>query len=98
MDEASLKNLARLIRYYILISTTAAGSGHPTTSMSAADLLTVFFFKYLRADLDNPANSGNDRVIFSKGHASPLFYALYAASLRPGSGQAGILTEEELLK
>ena len=90
MDEASLKNLAKLIRYYILISTTAAGSGHPTTSMSATDLMAVLFFKYLRADLDDAKNPANDRVIFSKGHASPLFYALYAA--------AGKLSEEELLK
>ncbi len=85
-----MSDLARLIRYYILISTTAAGSGHPTTSMSAADLMTVLFFKYLRADLDDPNNPANDRVIFSKGHASPLFYALYAA--------AGKLTEQDLLK
>ncbi|MBI5619400.1 transketolase [Candidatus Gottesmanbacteria bacterium] len=90
MEKSALENLARLIRYYILISTTAAGSGHPTTSLSATDLMTVLFFKYLRADLNDPQNPTNDRVIFSKGHASPLLYALYAA--------AGKVTEKELLK
>ncbi len=89
MTEGNLQKLARLIRYFILISTTAAGSGHPTTSMSATDLMTVLFFNYLRYDLDNTQNPVNDRVIFSKGHASPLFYAIYAA--------AGKVTEKELL-
>lgn len=90
MDTATLTKLATLVRYFILTSTTAARSGHPTTSLSATDLMTTLFFTYLRADLDNPNNPANDRVIFSKGHASPLFYALYAA--------AGKITEEELLK
>jgi len=86
----NLENLARLIRYYILKSTTAAGSGHPTSSMSATDIMTVLFFNnHFKAELDNPQNPNNDRLIFSKGHASPLFYALYAA--------AGHVTEEELM-
>ncbi len=84
-----LTHLATLVRYYILRSTTKARSGHPTTSLSAADLMTALFFGgFLKADLKNPASSNNDRVIFSKGHASPLFYALYAA--------AGVVSEEEL--
>ena len=68
--------------------TTNAGSGHPTSSLSAVELLTTLFFKYLRYDLENPKHAGNDRVIFSKGHASPLYYALYAA--------AGALTQKDL--
>jgi transketolase len=88
MEKAALQKLTRLIRYYILTITTKAGSGHPTSSLSAVELLTTLFFKYLRYDLKNPKNSGNDRVIFSKGHASPLYYALYAA--------AGALTQQDL--
>jgi transketolase len=88
MDDASLQKLFSLIRYYILTITTHAGSGHPTSSLSAVELMTVLFFKYLRYDLTNPKHAGNDRVIFSKGHASPLYYALYAAG--------GVLSEKDL--
>lgn len=68
---------AKLLRKWILVSTTEAGSGHPTSSMSSADLGTVLFDKYFRYDTSNPLNPDNDRFILSKGHASPLFYALY---------------------
>jgi transketolase len=86
----NLPALAKLIRYYILTSTTAAGSGHPTSSLSATDLMTSLMFGgCFKFDLDNPENLANDRLIFSKGHASPLFYALYAA--------AGKISEEELM-
>jgi transketolase len=85
---AALTDLSRLVRRHILVSTTEAGSGHPTSSLSAADLMTVLFFKYLRADLDRPEHPNNDRVIFSKGHAAPLLYALYAA--------AGVLSEADM--
>lgn len=88
MDRQCLIHLASLIRYYCLTSSTTAGSGHPTSSLSAVDLMTTLFFKYLRYDTSNPQNPVNDRVIFSKGHASPLFYALYAA--------AGVIPEAEL--
>jgi transketolase len=85
-----LEGLARLIRYYSLVSTTEAGSGHPTSSLSAADLMTgLLFGGTFRSDLDDPAHPNNDRLIFSKGHASPLFYAVWAA--------AGKVTEKELL-
>lgn len=85
-----LKKLSALIRYFILVSTTAAGSGHPTSSLSAVDLMAVLMFGGIfRFDLDNPFYHGNDRLIFSKGHASPLLYALYAT--------AGKISEEELL-
>ena len=85
-----LEGLARLIRYYSLVSTTEAGSGHPTSSLSAADLMTgLMFGGTFRFDLDKPLHPNNDRLIFSKGHASPLFYSLWAA--------AGVVSERELL-
>lgn len=85
-----MEKLAKLVRYHILTSTTAAGSGHPTSSLSATDVLAgLFFGGHYRFDLDNPENPGNDRLIFSKGHASPLFYSLYAA--------AGKVSGEEML-
>src|SRR3989344_1864121 len=87
-DFDKLEKLAKLVRYYILRMTTKAGSGHPTSSLSATDLAVALFFNHLRFDLENPQNPANDRVIFSKGHASPLLYALYAA--------AGVLTEKDL--
>ena len=86
----NLEKLAKLIRYYILASTTEAGSGHPTSSLSATDLMAALLFGGLfRFDLEQPEHPNNDRLIFSKGHASPLFYALWAA--------AGKVTEQELL-
>jgi transketolase len=85
-----LEKLAKLIRYFILVSTTEAGSGHPTSSLSATDLMTALLFGgFFRFDVKDPGHPNNDRLIFSKGHASPLFYALWAA--------AGRVTEEELL-
>ena len=85
-----LEGLARLIRYYSLVSTTEAGSGHPTSSLSAADLMAgLLFGGSFRFDLDDPRYPNNDRLIFSKGHASPLFYAIWAA--------AGKVSEKVLL-
>lgn len=90
MNGEKLKKLAKLIRYYILLSTTKAGSGHPTSSLSATELMTALFFGGIfRFDTDDPMHPNNDRLIFSKGHASPLFYAQWAA--------AGKIAEEELL-
>jgi transketolase len=89
-DIAKLEKIAKLIRYFILASTTEAGSGHPTSSLSATDLMTGLLFSGIfRFDLDRPGHPNNDRLIFSKGHASPLFYALWAA--------AGRVTREELM-
>lgn len=86
----NLGKLSKLIRYYILLMTTTAGSGHATSSLSAVELMvSLLFGGIFKADLDDPKNPVNDRLIFSKGHASPLFYALYAA--------AGKLTEKDLL-
>lgn len=88
MDNTSLQSLASLIRLFILEITHRAGSGHPTSSFSSVDLMTVLFFEYLKFDTAHPERIDNDRVIFSKGHASALFYSIYAA--------AGVLTEKEL--
>ncbi|MBI2621291.1 MAG: transketolase [Candidatus Levybacteria bacterium] len=86
----NLEKLARLVRYYCLLSTSAAGSGHLTSSLSAADLITVLFFGgFFRFDPKAVDFPNNDRIIFSKGHASPLLYALWAA--------AGELSEDDLL-
>jgi transketolase len=70
-------------------SSAAANSGHPTSSMSAADLIAVLADKYLRYDFDAPDDPRNDHLIFSKGHASPLVYSLFKA--------AGAITDDELL-
>ena len=67
MNQKTLLELAKLVRYYILISTTEAGSGHPTSSLSATDLMTVLMFGgFLKADLNNPEYNNNDRLIFLK--------------------------------
>jgi transketolase len=81
--------LAAQLRVDSIRSTTAAGSGHPTSSMSAADLMAVLLANYLRYDWAHPHAPNNDRLIFSKGHATPLLYALHKA--------AGAITDEELL-
>jgi len=79
MNNRKLKEIAKLLRYYILTSTTAAGSGHPTSSLSAVELMTALMFDgHFKFDAGNPKNPNNDRLIFSKGHASPLFYSLWA--------------------
>lgn len=67
---AHLEELAKLVRYYILVSIKQAGSGHPTSSLSAADLMVGLMFggKY-RYFVDEPRHPNNDRLIFSKGHA-----------------------------
>ncbi len=83
------RELGQQLRVDSVRASAAAESGHPTSSMSAADLMAVLLDKYFRYDFDNPRNPGNDHLIFSKGHASPLLYALYKA--------AGAISDEELL-
>lgn len=78
--ELSLQQKANIIRKWSMISTTEAGSGHPTSCMSAADIMAVLFDKFYSFDLQNIQNLYNDRLIFSKGHAAPLLYTLYALS------------------
>jgi transketolase len=84
-----LKELAQQLRVDSIRSSTAAGSGHPTSSLSAADLLAVLLARHLRYDFDSPDLETADHLIFSKGHASPLLYALLKA--------AGAITDQELL-
>jgi transketolase len=81
--------LAQQLRVDSVRSSTSAGSGHPTSSMSAADLLAVLVGRHLRYDWDDPANPANDHLIFSKGHASPLLYSVYKA--------VGVVSDDELM-
>uniref|UniRef100_I2PXV0 Transketolase n=1 Tax=Desulfovibrio sp. U5L TaxID=596152 RepID=I2PXV0_9BACT len=81
MDLDALQAICRRIRHDILTATTEAGSGHPTSSLSGVELMAGLLFGGLfRFDADRPDRPDNDRLIFSKGHASPLFYALWAAA------------------
>lgn len=75
---AALQAKANLLRIHSIRMTTKAGSGHPTTCLSAADLVAGLFFHALRYEVSNPRHPLNDRVIFSKGHAAPLLYAAWA--------------------
>ena len=83
------RELARQLRVDAVRSSSAAGSGHPTSSLSAADLMAVLVSKYLRYDFGTPDDPRNDHLIFSKGHASPLLYAIYKA--------AGAISDDEML-
>lgn len=88
-NETQLEELNKLIRYWIITMTTTAGSGHPSSSMSGVELMSTLFFKgFLRYDPKKPESINNDRIIFSKGHAAPLYYAMWAA--------AGEIEAEEL--
>ncbi len=89
IDLSTAGELAQQLRVDSVRSSTSAGSGHPTSSMSAADLLAVLVGRHLRYDWDDPANPGNDHLIFSKGHASPLLYSVYKA--------VGVVSDEELM-
>jgi transketolase len=88
-DLALAAELAQQLRVDSVRSSTSAGSGHPTSSMSAADLLAVLVSRHLRYDWDQPDHPGNDHLIFSKGHASPLLYSIYKA--------VGVVSDEELM-
>ena len=85
----ALHDVAQQLRVDGIRASTKAGSGHPTSSMSAADIMAVLAARHLRYDFANPTNPNNDHLIFSKGHASPLLYPLYKA--------AGAITDEELM-
>jgi len=74
----ALKAMGQLLRRHCVETTTLAGSGHPTTCMSAADIVATLFFTTLRYDVPNPENPLNDRFVLSKGHAAPLLYAVWA--------------------
>jgi len=89
IDLAEAAELAAQLRVDSVRSSTSAGSGHPTSSMSAADLLAVLIGRHLRYDWDSPRSDANDHLIFSKGHASPLLYSIYKA--------VGVVSDEELM-
>ncbi|HEY7525909.1 MAG TPA: transketolase [Candidatus Limnocylindria bacterium] len=88
-EQNQWRELGQQLRVDSIRSSSAAGSGHPTSSMSAADLMAVLISKYLHYDFGSPQDARNDHLIFSKGHASPLLYAIYKA--------AGAITDEEML-
>ena len=86
----SLRGIASQLRIHSIAATTAAGSGHPTSCCSAADLVAALFFGHMRYDPKNPHYHNNDRFILSKGHAAPLLYAAWA--------ETGLFPVEDLLK
>jgi transketolase len=88
-DKEFLQQLAAQLRIDSIRCTTEAGSGHPTSGMSAADLMAVLFAKYLKYDWNNPEHPNNDSLIFSKGHACPVLYAAYKA--------AGAISDDEMM-
>jgi len=88
-DLELLKGIANQLRIHSINATTAAGSGHPTSCLSAADLTAALFFGHMRYDAKNPHYHNNDRFILSKGHAAPLLYALWA--------ETGLFPVEHLL-
>ncbi len=90
IDIESLKGIANQLRIHSIAATTAAGSGHPTSCCSAADLVAALFFGHMRYDPKNPHYYNNDRFILSKGHAAPLLYAAWA--------ETGLFPVEDLLK
>src|SRR5687767_3801394 len=88
MEERELwQELGQQLRVDAVRASAKAASGHPTSSMSAADLAAVLLAKHFRYDFEQPKSPANDRIVFSKGHASPLVYGLFRA--------AGVLSEEE---
>ncbi|HKS39692.1 MAG TPA: transketolase, partial [Blastocatellia bacterium] len=74
----ALEAMGNRLRIHSIVATSEAGSGHPTTCMSAADLASAVFFYAMRYDVANPKNPLNDRFVLSKGHAAPLLYAAWA--------------------
>ena len=88
-DSDFRRELGQQLRVDSVRSSAAAGSGHPTSSMSAADLMAVLIDGHLKLDYAHPKNPANDHLIFSKGHASPLYYAVLKA--------VGAIDDEELL-
>lgn len=85
-----LEDQATRLRIDSIRATTAAGSGHPTSCASCAEIVSTLFFNVLRYDPKNPRNPANDIFILSKGHAAPILYAAWA--------EAGLFPREELLK
>ena len=86
----TLCGIANQLRIHSIAATTAAGSGHPSSCCSAADLMAALFFGHMRYDPKNPHYANNDRFILSKGHAAPLLYAAWA--------ETGLFPATDLLK
>ncbi len=86
---STLQTIASRLRVHSLRSTSEAGSGHPTSFLSAAELVSAVFFHAMRFDPADPANPNNDRFVLSKGHAAPVLYAALA--------EAGVWPTESLL-
>ena len=86
----ALQNKATTLRIESVRATSEAGSGHPSSCCSAADIVATLFFSVMRYDPKNPKHPNNDRFILSKGHAAPLLYAAWA--------EAGLFDKKELLK
>jgi transketolase len=84
-----IRELAQQLRVDSIRCSTSAGSGHPTSSMSAADLMAVLLTRHFRYDWQRPDDPANDHLIFSKGHASPLLYSMFKA--------AGVVSDDELM-
>jgi transketolase len=84
-----IRALGQQLRVDSIRCSTSAGSGHPTSSMSAADLMAVLLVRHFRYDWQRPDNPANDHLIFSKGHASPLLYSMFKA--------VGVISDDELM-
>lgn len=84
-----LKNIATRLRIESIKATSEAGTGHPTTCMSSADVVAALFFAEMRYDPANPRHERADRFVLSKGHAAPLLYAAWA--------EAGVIERADLL-
>src|SRR5438445_3926006 len=84
-----IRELGQQLRVDSIRASATAGSGHPTSSMSAADLMAVLITRYFHYDWNDPKQPNNDHLIFSKGHASPLLYAIFRA--------VGVISDDELL-
>src|SRR3954453_15869722 len=89
MDASQWVELGQQLRVDSVRASAAAGSGHPTSSMSAADLIAVLIAEHLRFDVDRPDDPNNGHGVFSKGHASPLEYSMLKA--------VGVIDDDELL-
>jgi len=86
---SALKNIATRLRIDSVLATSEAGTGHPSTCCSMAELMAALFFAEMRYDVADPRNEDNDRFVLSKGHAAPILYAAWA--------EAGIIPRDQLL-
>ena len=84
----ALRNIATRLRIESVRATSEAGSGHPTSCCSAAEIMAALFFGQMRFDPGDPGNEENDRFVLSKGHAAPVLYAVWA--------EAGVIARGQL--